>query len=315
MPPICYIVVPCYNEEAALPKSAPVFLAKIQELVKNGAISKESKILFVDDGSKDKTWQIIEALHKENSAFIGLKLAKNEGHENALYAGLVWAQDFCDFTISLDADLQDDVNAVNSFIKEYQNGAQVVFGCRKDRSKDSRLKKYPALGFYKLMQILKINIVPNHADYRLIAKEPLKALKQYKEVNLFLRAVVADLGFKKAYVYYDRIPRIAGQTKYPLFKLTSLAWQAITSFSIIPIRLISILGIIIAVLSSIVFCYFFLTKLFSDRAFPGYASLICSIWLLGGLQLFAIGIIGEYIGKTYLETKQRPRYIIEKTLE
>ena len=315
MPPICYIVVPCYNEEAALPKSAPVFLAKTQELTKQKIISPQSKVLFIDDGSKDKTWQIIEDLHKENPTFIGLKLAKNVGHECALYAGLIWAKDFCDFTVSLDADLQDDVNTTNAFIREYQNGAQIVFGCRKDRSKDSWIKRYPALLFYKLMQIMKINIVPNHADYRLISKEPLKALEQYKEVNLFLRAVVADLGFKKAYVYYDRIPRIAGQTKYPVFKLTSLAWQAITSFSIIPIRLISILGILIAVLSSIVFCYFFIAKLLSDKAFPGYASLICSIWLLGGLQLFGIGIIGEYIGKTYLETKQRPRYIIEKTLQ
>ena len=315
MPPVCYIVVPCYNEEAALPKSALVFLAKIQELTKQKIISQQSKVLFIDDGSKDKTWQIIEDLHKENPTFIGLKLTKNVGHECALYAGLIWAKDFCDFTISLDADLQDDVNTTNAFIREYQNGAQIVFGCRKDRSKDSWIKRYPALLFYKLMQIMKINIVPNHADYRLISKEPLEALKQYKEVNLFLRAVVADLGFKKTYVYYDRIPRIAGQTKYPIFKLTSLAWQAITSFSIIPIRLISVLGIMIAALSSIMFCYFFIAKLLSDKAFPGYASLICSIWLLGGLQLFGIGIIGEYIGKTYLETKQRPRYIIEKTLQ
>ncbi len=314
MIPVCYFIVPCYNEEDALPKSAPIFLDNIKKLIKQKEISEQSKVLFIDDGSKDKTWQIIENLHKDNSTFVGLKLAKNVGHECALYAGLVWAKDFCDFTISLDADLQDNIDAVEDFIKEYKNGAQVVFGCRKDRSKDSLFKKIPALTFYKLMQILKINIVPNHADYRLIAKEPLKVLENYKEVNLFLRAIVADIGFNKGYVYYNRTPRIAGQTKYPLFKLTSLAWQAITSFSVVPIRIISILGITIALFSSIIFAYFFLTKLFSNRAFPGYASLICSIWLLGGLQLFAIGIIGEYIGKTYLETKRRPRYTIEKTL-
>lgn len=315
MLPICYFVVPCYNEEDALPKSAPVFLAKLEKIINQNNFSKQSKVLFIDDGSKDKTWQIIEDLHKKNPTFIGLKLAKNVGHENALYAGLVWAKDFCDLTISLDADLQDNIDAVEDFIKEYQNGAQVVFGCRKDRSKDSIFKKLPALTFYKLMQILKIKIVPNHADYRLIAKEPLKILEQYKEVNLFLRAIVADIGFKTAYVYYDRTPRVAGETKYPLFKLIALAWQAITSFSVIPIRLISFLGIVIAILSSIIFIYFFFAKILTDKAFPGYASLICSIWLLGGLQLFAIGIIGEYIGKTYLETKRRPRYTIEKVLE
>lgn len=315
MADICYFIIPCYNEESSLPKSAPVFLEKLQELMQKKLISERSKILFIDDGSKDKTWQTIETLHKDNPAFIGLKLAKNAGHECALYAGLIWAKDFCDFTISLDADLQDNIKAIDSFIKEYSNGAQVVFGCRKDRSKDSWLKKYPALTFYKLTKILGLKIVPNHADYRLIAKQPLKALEEYKEVNLFLRAVVADLGFKTAYVYYDRIERIAGQTKYPLIKLISLAWQAITSFSVIPIRMISFLGIIIAFLSSLIFIYFVFAKIFINKAFPGYASLICSIWLLGGLQLFAIGIIGEYIGKTYLETKRRPRYIIEKTLE
>lgn len=315
MLPVCFIVVPCYNEEKALPKSTPVFLNKIQDLIQKQIISQDSKVLFIDDGSKDKTWQIIENLHKDNPVFIGLKLARNCGHECALYAGLVWAKDLCDFTISLDADLQDNIKAIDDFIKEYQNGAQVVFGCRKDRSKDSWLKKYPALAFYKLTKILGLKIVPNHADYRLIAKQPLKALAEYKEVNLFLRAVVADLGFKTAYVYYDRIPRVAGQTKYPILKLTSLAWQAITSFSVMPIRLISCLGISIAFFSTLIFAYFFFAKIFVNKAFPGYASLICSIWLLGGLQLFAIGIIGEYIGKTYLETKRRPRYIIEQIIK
>lgn len=315
MPPICYLVIPCYNEEAALPKSALVFLAKIQELTKQKIISQQSKVLFIDDGSKDKTWQIIENLHKENSAFIGLKLAKNVGHQKALWAGLMFAKDKADISISIDADLQDDINAVNKFIEEYNKGAQIVFGVRSSRQTDTFFKRNTALLFYKLMEILGGNLIYNHADYRLMSKPALEALSQYKESNLFIRAIAAQLGFKQAKVFYDRNKRIEGTTKYPLKKMIAFALEGITSFSIIPIRFISILGIIIAVLSSIVFCYFFLSKLLSDRAFPGYASLICSIWLLGGLQLFAIGIIGEYIGKTYLETKQRPRYIIEKTLE
>lgn len=312
---ICYLVIPCYNEEEALPKSAPVFLAKVEELIKAGKISDKSKILFVDDGSKDKTWSIIEGLHKQNLIFIGVKLAKNCGHEKALYGGLVFAKSKCDFAISLDADLQDDINAVNDMIEEYNNGAEIVFACRKDRTSDSVLKKLPALTFYKLMTFLGLKIVDNHADYRLIAKGPLQVLEEYKEVNLFLRAVVADLGFKTAKVYYKRNPRTAGETKYSQFKLFALAWEALTSFSIYPIRVISFLGLVIAGLSLIMFAYYFLSKIFNNIPVPGYASLICSIWLFGGLQLLSIGVIGEYIGKTYLETKRRPRYIIEKTLE
>lgn len=312
---ILYLVVPCYNEEEALPKSAPVFLAKVEELIKKGKISDKSKILFIDDGSKDKTWNIIENLHNQNPIFTGLKLARNCGHEKALYGGLVFVKDKCDFSISLDADLQDDINAVDDFIDKYNKGFDVVFGCRKDRSSDSLLKKIPALTFYKLMNFLGLKIVSNHADYRLIAKHPLQVLEEYKEVNLFLRAVVADLGFKTSKVYYVRNPRTAGETKYSQFKLFTLAWEALTSFSIYPIRIISFLGLIIAGLSSLMFAYFFVAKFLGNIPVPGYASLICSIWLLGGLQLLSIGVIGEYIGKTYLETKQRPRYIIEKTLE
>ncbi len=315
MAKILYLVVPCYNEEEALPKSAPVFFAKVEELIKKGKISDKSKILFIDDGSKDKTWNIIENLHKQNSIFTGLKLSRNCGHEKALYGGLIFVKDKCDFAISLDADLQDDVSVLPDFIEEYNQGAQVVFGCRKDRSKDSIFKKLPALSFYKLIRLMGLNVVYNHADYRLISKQGLNILEQYKEVNLFLRAVIADLGFKTSCVYYNRNTRIAGETKYSFLKLFALACEAITSFSISPIRFISLLGLFIAGLSSLMFVYVFIAKILGNVPVPGYASLICSIWLLGGLQLLSIGVIGEYIGKTYLETKQRPRYIIEKTLE
>ena len=312
---ICYLVVPCYNEEEALPKSAPVFLAKVEELIKKGKISDKSKILFIDDGSKDKTWAVIEDLHKQNPIFTGLKLARNCGHEKALYGGLIFVKDKCDFAISLDADLQDDINAVDDFVEEYNKGSEVVFGCRKDRTSDSVFKKIPALTFYKLMTFLGLKIIPNHADYRLIAKRPLQVLEEYKEVNLFLRAVIADLGFKNSRVYYTRQPRTAGETKYSQFKLFTLAWEAITSFSVYPIRLISCLGFFIAIISLLMFAYFFIAKLLGHIPVLGHASVICSIWFLGGLQLLSIGVIGEYIGKTYLETKRRPRYIIEKYLE
>ncbi len=312
---ICYLVIPCYNEEAALPKSAPVFLEKIEELIKNNKIAKESKIVFIDDGSKDKTWQKIETLHKQNPIFIGLKLTKNCGHQKALLAGLIYAKDRSDITISLDCDLQDDINAINNFIEEYKNGAQIVFGIRSKREKDSFFKRNTALLFYKIMQFMGVNLIYNHADYRLMSKQALEALYNYKESNLFLRALVKQLGFKQAEVFYERDKRIDGQTKYPLKKMFSFALEGITSFSIFPIRLICILGIFIAILSSLMFLYYFLGKIFGFIQTPGYTSLICSIWLLGGLQLFAIGIIGEYIGKTYLETKHRPKYIIEKTLD
>ncbi len=314
MDSICYIVVPCYNEEQALPKSAPIFEAKLNELIKQNRISPKSKILFVDDGSKDGTWKIIEDLHKKNPAFIGLKLARNSGHQKALWAGLMFAKDKADISISIDADLQDDINAFNNFIEEYDKGAQIVFGVRSKRETDTFFKRNTALLFYKLMQILGVNLIYNHADYRLMSKPALKALSQYEESNLFIRAIVTNIGFKTAIAYYDRSSRIAGTSKYPLKKMLAFALEGITSFSVVPIRLISLLGIIIAGLSSLMFCYFFFAKILINKAFPGYASLICSIWLLGGLQLFAIGIIGEYVGKTYLEAKRRPRYVIEQTL-
>ena len=312
---ILYLVVPCYNEEEALPKSAPVFLSKVEELIKQGKISEKSKIIFVDDGSKDKTWDVIENLHKQNPIFTGLKLSRNCGHQKALFAGLMFAKDKCNFSISVDADLQDDINAIDGFIHEYNEGAEIVFGVRSKRETDTIFKRNTALLFYKLMQFMGVNVVYNHADYRLMSKRALEALSEHKESNLFLRAIVAQLGFKTARVYYERNKRIEGETKYPLKKMLAFAFDGITSFSIYPIRIISCLGLFIAVLSSLMFAYFFVAKFLGNIPVPGYASLICSIWLLGGLQLLSIGVIGEYIGKTYLETKQRPRYIIEKILE
>ena len=282
---ICYFVVPCYNEQDALPKSAPVFLSKLTELIKDNKVDKESKILFIDDGSKDNTWSIIQDLHKQNPMFIGLKLARNCGHECALYAGLIYAKNKSDFTISMDADLQDDVSAINDFIKEYQNGAKVIFGCRNDRSKDSIFKKLPALTFYKLMQFMGLKVVSNHADYRLIAKAPLNALESYGEVNLFLRAVVADLGFKTAKVFYKRNVRTAGETKYSTFKLLALAWEAIT--------------------------YLVLKLLFWDKFPMGTAPILIAVLFFSSVQLFFIGIIGEYLGAVLTQILHRP-VVIEK---
>ena len=312
---VCYLVVPCYNEEKALPKSAPVFLSKIEELIKQGNISGKSKIMFVDDGSKDKTWDIIEDLHKQNPIFIGLKLSRNCGHQKALFSGLMFAKDKCDLTISIDSDLQDDINAIDGFIEEHNKGAEIVFGVRSKRDTDTIFKRNTALIFYKLMQFMGVNIIYNHADYRLMSKNALGALSEYKESNLFLRAVVAQLGFKTSSVYYERNKRVEGTTKYPFKQMLAFAFDGISSFSIYPIRIISALGIIISILSSLMFAYYFIAKFLGNIPVPGYASLICSIWLLGGLQLLSIGVIGEYIGKTYLETKQRPRYIIEKVLD
>ena len=312
---ILYLVIPCYNEEEALPKSAPVFLAKVEELIKQRKISEKSKILFIDDGSKDKTWAVIEDLHKQNQVFTGLKLSRNCGHQKALFSGLMFAKDRCNFAVSIDADLQDDINLINGFIEEYNKGAEVVFGVRSKRKTDTVFKKYSALGFYKLMQFMGVNVIYNHADYRLMSKKALEALADYKESNLFLRALVAQLGFKTACVYYERSKRVEGETKYPLKKMLAFALDGISSFSIYPIRIISCLGFFVSILSSLMFLYVFIAKFLSNIPVPGYASLICSIWLLGGLQLLSIGVIGEYIGKTYLETKRRPRYIIEKVLE
>lgn len=312
--PVCYIVVPCFNEEEVLPLSAPVFLKKLEQLQSQKKIAASSKILFIDDGSSDSTWEKIISLHTAHANIIGLKLSKNCGHQNALLAGLLYSKDLSDITISFDADLQDDINVVDSFVDKYEQGAHIVCGVRSDRSNDSFFKRVTAQVFYRTMKLLGVNLIYNHADCRLMSKQALQALACYPEENLFLRGIIANLGFKTEKAYYARQKRTVGKGKYPLHKMLSFAWEGLTSFSLLPIRLISCLGFLSAAMSVLMFCYFFIGKLLGSPV-PGYASLICSIWFIGGMQLFAISIIGEYIGKTYIETKRRPRYIVEQTLE
>lgn len=311
---ICYVAVPCYNEEEMLPLSAPVFVDKINTLIAGGQIAPGSKVLFIDDGSGDKTWQIIEQLHQKFPQVAGLKLSRNCGHQNALLAGLLYAKEKADIVISFDADLQDDITVFDDFIAKYNQGAQIVYGVRSSRETDTFFKKHSAQLFYKLMAFFGIKLVYNHADCRLMSKKALEALSEYPENNLFLRGIVPQLGFQTDTAYYARQKRTAGEGKYPLKKMLLFALEGLTSFSLIPIRFISVLGLTLAGISALVFLYFLVGKFFGNP-FPGYASIICSIWLIGALQLFAISIIGEYIGKTYLETKHRPRYIIEKELK
>ncbi|MCQ2411022.1 MAG: glycosyltransferase family 2 protein [Elusimicrobiaceae bacterium] len=296
-----------------LPISAVVFVKKLTELIAKQKIAPTSKILFGDDGSHDNAWGIITDLHQQNSCVRGLKLSRNFGHQNALLAGLLHAKDNADVVISCDADLQDDIEVFDSFINKYNQGAQIVYGARNSRSTDTYFKKHSAQGFYKFMAFLGIKLIYNHSDCRLMSKQALQVLSEYQESNLFLRGVIPQLGFKTDIAYYARQKRTAGETKYPLKKLLLFALEGLTSFSLMPIRFISVLGLSLATIGLVVFAYFLVGK-FLGNPIPGYASIICSIWLIGALQLFAISIIGEYIGKTYLETKRRPRYIIEKEL-
>lgn len=308
---ILYIIVPCYNEEEVLPESAKRLRAKLSSLQEQKLISEKSHIVFVDDGSKDNTWQLIEQLASDDNAFEGIKLSRNRGHQNALLAGLMHARELCDAVISIDADLQDDVDAIDEFIEKYNSGADIVYGVRDDRTTDSFFKRFTACGFYKLMRCMGCDIVFNHADYRLMSRRALDAMSGYKEVNLFLRGIVPELGFKTDKVFYKRAERYAGKSKYNLKKMLSLAFNGITSFSVRPIKLISGVG---------AFSFAFGIALLIVSLIRAILELSCStsaiigsLWLLAGLQLIAIGIVGEYIGKIYLETKSRPRYIIEKT--
>lgn len=308
-----YLVLPCYNEEEVLRTTASKLEEKINTLIKNKIINEDSKIVFVDDGSKDRTWKIIKSLHLENKLFGGLKLSKNQGHQNALLAGLLTLQNSCDAIISLDADLQDDINVIDTFIERYYDGAHIVYGVRSKREKDTFFKKTSAELFYKLMQALGVKIVYNHADYRLMSSEALNALANFKEVNLFLRGIVPLIGYQTDVVYYERNERCAGTSKYPLKKMLSFALEGITSFSITPIRIVFYLGLIMFISSLIVTSYFILLWLFGGTV-HGWTTIVASIWLLGGIQLLCLGVIGEYIGKMYMETKSRPRFIIEQNL-
>ncbi len=311
---ILYIVIPCYNEEEVLPITAPIFLNKIEILIQKGLCSEKSKVLFVNDGSKDRTWDIIENLSKENNRFQGLSLSRNRGHQNALFAGLMYAKDRADVTISIDCDGQDDINAMDEFMEQYYDGCDVVYGVRSKRETDTFFKRFTAEGFYKFMRMMGADIVFNHADYRLMSKRALEGLAQFKEVNLFLRGTVPLVGYKSTSVYYERNERIAGESHYPFSKMLNLALNGITSLSVEPLRYITKIGFIMSILSVLVIIYAVVTRFFGFTV-AGWTSLLGVMALIGGIQLFCLGIIGEYIGKIYSEVKQRPKYIIEKITE
>jgi len=308
-----YLVIPCYKEEAVLPETAKRLQQKIQNLIKNQKISPESKIVFVNDGSTDRTWEIIQQLHEQKPLFEGVNLSRNRGHQNALLAGLMTVKDYADVTISMDADLQDNIDAIDEMLDKYCAGCDIVYGVRSKRATDTWFKRTTAEGFYKVMEWLGAKVVFNHADYRLMSKRALEGLAQFKEVNLFLRGLVPLVGYPSDVVYYERHERFAGESKYPLKKMLSFAFEGITSLSTKPIRMIMILGILIFLVSLCMLAYFFV-RFLTGNTVAGWASLAVSVWALGGLQLLAIGVIGEYIGKVYLETKERPRYIVEQYL-
>jgi len=309
-----YIVIPCYNEEEVLGETSRRIKRKLHEMKESGVISQGSRALFVDDGSRDNTWKIIAALHEEDSeTFSGVRLAGNKGHQNALMAGLMTAREVADVVISMDADLQDDIDAVDGFMEQYHAGCDIVYGVRDDRTTDTAFKRTTAQGYYRLMRLLGVNLVYNHADYRLMSKRALEGLAGFGEVNLFLRGVVPLVGFKSGEVRYQRGERFAGESKYPLRKMLAFAWDGVTSFSVKPIRFVTVLGFLIFFVSVILMLYSFYAKFFGETV-PGWSTLMISIWLLGGLQVFSLGIIGEYVGKIYSEVKARPRYIIETFL-
>ena len=309
-----YIVIPCYNEEAVLPETATRLREKMRTLISESIITTDSKVILVDDGSSDRTWELIKRIHYSDNMFFGCKLSRNQGHQNALLSGLDCARGKCDAVISMDADLQDDINVIDEFVKKYEEGFEIVYGVRNSRKNDSFFKNKTAKLFYKLMEFMGAEIVSNHADYRLLGNRALEGLFEFKEVNLFLRGIVPLVGYKSAKVHYDRKERYAGESKYPLKKMVSFALDGITSFSIKPIKMIASLGAIFVLVSGSMLIYS-LISYFTGHSVSGWTSLITSIWALGGLQLLAIGIIGEYIGKVFLETKKRPRYIIEEFLD
>jgi glycosyltransferase involved in cell wall biosynthesis len=311
---ILNVVIPCYNEEEALAYTEEQLTIKMNDLIKEKLISKDSKVVLVDDGSKDKTWEVITKLHKKNSMYVGVKLSRNRGHQNALLAGLMYAKDHADISISMDADLQDDINVMDDMIKQYNEGSDIVYGVRSSRKKDSFFKKFTAEGFYKFMSIMGVDIVFNHADCRLMSKRALEGLNEFQEVNLFLRGIVPQIGYKTSIAYYERNERVAGESKYPLKKMLNFAIDGITSFSVKPLKMITSVGFIITLISILIMIYAIIVKIIGN-AVSGWTFIICSIWLIGGIQMLCLGVIGEYIGKIYNETKARPRYIVEKVEE
>ena len=311
---ILYLVIPCYNEEEVLPITQKVLKEKMDNLIKNKKISKDSKVMFVNDGSKDKTWELIEEYHKEDPLFVGVKLSRNKGHQNALLAGLMTAKKYADITISMDADLQDDINVIDKMIAENNAGSEIVYGVRSSRKKDSWFKRFTAESFYKLMHAMGVEVVFNHADCRLMSKRALDELEHFEEANLFLRGLIPLLGFKTSIATYERNERAAGESKYPLKKMLSFAWDGITSFSVKPLKMITTLGFIMLFISVVMIIYTIIVKILGNTV-DGWAFIMLSIWFIGGVQLVSVGLIGEYIGKIYNETKHRPRYIIEKELK
>lgn len=309
--PILYIIVPCYNEHEVLPITSVLFLEKIKRLIQEEKISEQSRILFVNDGSKDNTWEIIKGLAEQDNHFIGISQSRNRGHQNAVLAGLMEAKDACDITISIDCDGQDDINAMDKMIDRYREGNDVVYGVRDNRDSDTFFKRFTAENFYKLMTWMGVECIYNHADYRLISSRVLKSFSEFQEVNIFLRGMIPLVGYTSTSVYYARKERIAGESHYPLSKMLALAIDGITSLSIKPIRLITCLGILASLLGCLGIVWSIIMFI-AKKAVSGWASTICLICLLSGIQLLSLGVIGEYVGKIYLETKHRPRYIISE---
>ena len=314
MVPTLYIVIPCYNEEEVLPVTAPQFLQKIDCLNRAGKISGESRVLFVDDGSKDKTWEIISGLAASDRRYMGIRQSRNRGHQNAVLAGLMEAKDACDITISIDCDGQDDINAMDEMVNAYLDGCEIVYGVRGKRDTDTFFKRFTAEGYYKLLSGMGVDVVFNHADYRLVSSRVLREFENFKEVNLFLRGMFPLVGFKSTSVYYERHERLAGSSHYPLKKMLGLAFDGITSLSVKPIRMITLFGMILSILSFIAILWIVITAL-AGSTVDGWASTACIMCFIGGIQALFLGVIGEYIGKIYLETKARPRYIISERTE
>lgn len=314
MKEILYIVVPCYNEEEVLPETAGRLKSKLRDLTAAGKTSEKSRVLFVNDGSRDRTWAMIEELHREDKIFSGVNLTRNRGHQNALLAGLMTAKEKADMVISMDADLQDDIGAVDAMVDKFQEGCDIVYGVRSSREKDSFFKRFTAEGFYKVMSFLGAETVFNHADYRLMSRRALEGLAEFEEVNLFLRGIVPMIGYPSATVEYERGERFAGESKYPLKKMISFAMEGITSLSTKPIRYITGLGFLIFFVSVLMLVYS-LVRWATGETIIGWASVICSVWAIGGLILLSLGVIGEYVGKVYLETKGRPRFLIKDLLD
>ena len=315
MQPVLYIVIPCYNEEKVLPITAPMFLKKIQDLSAAGKISQDSRVLFVNDGSKDNTWNIIKDLSKADPHYIGICQSRNRGHQNAVLAGLMEAKDKCDITISIDCDGQDDINAMDAMVDAYLDGCEVVYGVRSKRDTDTFFKRFTAESFYRLMNWMGAEVVFNHADYRLMSSRVLREFANFKEVNIFLRGMIPLVGFKSTSVYYERHERLAGESHYPLKKMLALAFDGITSLSVKPIRMVTGLGVTVSILSFLGVLWALVSQL-TGSTVSGWASTMCVICFMGGVQLVCLGVIGEYVGKIYMETKRRPRYIIsERTWE